>query len=161
MTIPDYRRVSFEDYIEGASTLAGHPRSFSGRSKLLTRTDRLINKMDRELGRNPHVGLMLAPQARNEPLVPVPSIADRALKALGTAQYDWLTPASLAKQLEVSEADVRATLAALGSKVRRPIGASGREHDYYRLSSKPPTWQERVRKLRALITFTPLAESNY
>jgi biotin operon repressor len=162
VTIHDYRGVSVEDYIDGASVrVPGYPGLFNRRSKLLAEADRLIDKMARELRSGPQFILAPAAHARNEPLVPAPSIADRVLKALATAQYDWLTPASLAKQLEVSEGDVWATLAALGSKVRRPIGASGREHGYYRLSAKPPTWQERVRKLKAIVTFTPLAESSY
>lgn len=127
---------------------------------LLSRTDAVIANCSREIARGLAVEVG-GIAARSEPLEPKPAVAERTMELLRTSQFDWLTPDWIARELDVDESDIRSTLAALGSEVRRPVGAVGREREYYRLSAKPLTRQERMRRLRAIVTGTTLADSNF
>lgn len=99
-----------------------------------------------ESGRSPRSQLVVAAQ---------PAIIDRVRKALEESTVDWRTPTSLATELEVSEIEVRKALASMGSEVRQPLAASGDELNYFRLSERGKTWQERLRWLLLAIGRTP------
>jgi hypothetical protein len=84
-----------------------------------------------------------------------PMIIDRVRSALQSSTVDWRTPPSLARQLGVSEAEIRSALKEMAAEVRHPIAARDAELDYYRLSNLGKTWQERVRWLLLLLGRTP------
>lgn len=99
-----------------------------------------------ESGRSPRSQLVVAAQ---------PAIVDRVRKALQESTVDWRTPPSLADELEVSEIEVRKALESMGDAVRQPIAASGDELNYFRLSERGKTWQERLRWVLLAIGRTP------
>jgi hypothetical protein len=84
-----------------------------------------------------------------------PRVMDLVRAALAGSRVDWRTPRSLAKELGVSEVEVRTVLKSLGEEVRQPIAARGDEHNYFRLTKRGKTWQERLRWLLLALGRTP------
>lgn len=74
----------------------------------------------------------------------------QALEA--THDLDFRTLASLGGELDLPKRRLAHALEELiaGGVVRRPIAKDPRYADWYRLTSRGFTWQERVRRLRAL-----------
>lgn len=101
------------------------------------------------------VSSILADEDELAPGEPPELLVGRVRTALEASEFDWRTPVSLAKELEVAEADIRSALVALGDDVRQPIAADGEEKQFYRLASRGLTWQEKVRKARLILGRTP------
>jgi hypothetical protein len=98
----------------------------------------------------------LSPHPRGQLVVAAqPAIVDRVLTALDSSKADWRTPRSLAKELQVSEPEIRKALESMTDEVRQPIAARGDELSYYRLTKRKKTWQERVRWLLLAVGGTP------
>jgi hypothetical protein len=68
----------------------------------------------------------------------------------------WRSVESMATEIGADAFTVREALGLLGDKVRNPVGAVGREHDWYRLTSKGYTWQENWRTVRAMLSRTAI-----
>ncbi len=83
-------------------------------------------------------------------------VAGQLAVSLEKSRTPWRSVESLANEIGVNEDDVRQGLRHLGSDVRRPVGANGRERDWYRLAREGLTWQEHWRLLRASVSRTPL-----
>ncbi|EFQ84694.1 hypothetical protein HMPREF0063_10035 [Aeromicrobium marinum DSM 15272] len=81
-------------------------------------------------------------------------LEDRLERALAASDTDWRTVDSLAGELGVSAAATREAIRRMGSKVRRPARTKKSEEDWYRLSSRGLTWQERLRILLAFASRT-------
>lgn len=75
---------------------------------------------------------------------------------LNKSRTPWRRVDSLAAELDLDEAIIREALDFLGSSVRRPVGARGREVDYYAPADRELTWQEKWRIFRAMISRMPL-----
>ncbi|MHC9292036.1 hypothetical protein ACRCUN_06185 [Mycobacterium sp. LTG2003] len=95
---------------------------------------------------------------RNEPLdVADPDLSGRILKALDASTTDFRTVVSLADELGVTREAVQQELNQLGeSRVRRPLGQEKRYPDWYRLTKKGPTRQERLGRLKAILGFSAM-----
>lgn len=74
------------------------------------------------------------------------------LEALRTSRADFRTATSLARQLDVSEEDVRLSLkkSLAQGLVRNPVTADVGYRDWFRLVTRGLTWRERWRRLRAV-----------
>lgn len=81
-----------------------------------------------------------------------PTLAERLLVALRNSVTDWRTVKSLAEELGVAENQVLHSLRALGDRVRRPVGQEKRYPDWYRLSERGLTRQERWARFKAVVT---------
>lgn len=94
---------------------------------------------------------------RNEPLdVADHELSDRVIKALDASTADFRTISSLADELAASNDAVKRELDHLGQKVRRPLGQEYRYPDWYRLTQRGPTRQERLGRLKAILGFTAM-----
>ncbi|WP_191496158.1 hypothetical protein [Mycobacterium simulans] len=94
---------------------------------------------------------------RNEPLdVADPDLSNRLINALDAATSDFRTVASLADELGAPENVIRHELERLGDRVRRPLGQENRYPDWYRLTQRGPTRQERLGRLKAILGFAAM-----
>lgn len=93
---------------------------------------------------------------RREPLdIAYPS--NRLIEALADSATDFRTVSSLADQLGVPVATVKHELDRLGPEVvRRPLGQEKHYPDWYRLTEKGPTRQERMGRLKAIFGFSSM-----
>ncbi|OZE29084.1 hypothetical protein CH278_19660 [Rhodococcus sp. 05-2254-5] len=87
---------------------------------------------------------------------PTAYVATLLRGALAESQHDWRTIDSLASELDVSVRDIELALIELGSEVRRPVGARGKELGYLRLSRLGKTRKEWIRIVRSSLTRMPL-----
>lgn len=77
-------------------------------------------------------------------------LAVRVLQVMENSKSDFRTPDSLARELAVSEADVRSALVILGDKVRRPLGGEDLYPDWFRPTSRRATPREKWWRFRTL-----------
>ena len=77
-------------------------------------------------------------------------VAKRVLGALSKSEADWRTPASLSRELGVSELEIRTAVEDLGDLVRRPVAARKSEKDYVLLVERVMTPGERIRNMLSL-----------
>lgn len=96
---------------------------------------------------------VFAGYARQEVPEPVDLALPQKIKdALARTELDWRTPSSLAKELGATENQVRRALFDLGGEVRNPITPGSKYADWYRLSSKSLTRNERLARIKAVLT---------
>jgi hypothetical protein len=84
----------------------------------------------------------------------IDELAQLVHKTMDASTSDFRTPHSLAEELGASEADVRAALVRLDTKVRRPLGGEDLYPNWYRLTSKGRTWREIWWRFRAVAGLT-------
>lgn len=85
-----------------------------------------------------------------------PSLGEKILHALKHSPTDFRTVKSLAKELGVGKRTIEDELEKLGDQVRRPLGQEARYPDWYRLTEKGPTRQEKRARLKAIVTFSSM-----
>jgi len=89
------------------------------------------------------------------------ALAVRLIESLEKSGTDFRTVDSLANELGAESDMVRQELDGLYPVVRKAISLSAHYDDWYRLSSKGLTPNERRSHLRALITFQSLRNSDF
>lgn len=90
---------------------------------------------------------------------PQPTTTYRVLNAITQSPSDFRTVCSLAEQLDVSPRVIRQALVELGDVVRQPVDPHPAYDDWWRLTSRGLTKQEKRLRFLCLITFRPMRDN--